>query len=173
MRMPGSPIRSSSHYSCKARILAALVTAILPATAAALFLWLVPSACELQKVKAIYRWTCLLPGLLIIVPAVIGTLLSAFGYLIQRSSRRFPDGWLGLTVASGLITQLVLIGAYLLALEPAYRGIMLGELLTIPQPFVAGAVSGAVFWVALQLGTRFAGARAGRPDAQGDDPANR
>ena len=144
MQMPGSPITSSSRYSPQAYILAALVTAIVPAATAALFLWLLPSACDFQKTKAIYLWTCLLPGLLIAVPAVIGPLWSAIAYFIQRSGRRFPDGRLALTLGTGLITQAILIGAYLLALEPAYRGLMLRELLVIPQPFVAGAIAGAV-----------------------------
>ena len=173
MRMPGSPKTSSYRYSPKAYVLAALATAIVPAATAALFLWLAPSVCDFQKTKAIYRWTCLLPGLLIVVPAVIGPLWSAITYFIQRSGRRFPDGWLALTLGSGLITQVILSGAYLLALEPAYRGMMLRELLVIPQPFVAGAIAGAVFWMALQFGARFAQPAEGSPVAQGDDPADR
>ena len=163
--MPDAPIDSSSRYSLQVHILAALVTAVIPAAAAALFLWLVPSACDFQETKATYRWTCLLPGLLIVVPAAVGLLLSAIGYLTRRSGHRFPGGWLALTVATGLMTQLILTGAYLLALEPAYRGMMLRELLVIPQPFVAGAIAGAVFWMALQLVTRIARARAYSPVA--------
>ena len=95
----------------------------------------------------------MLPGLLIVVPAGVAILLLIASFLNERSGRRFPDGWLVTIIAVGLLTQVVLVGGYLLALDPAYRGGLLGELLLVPQPFAAGAIAGAVFWVTLHLGT--------------------
>jgi hypothetical protein len=63
-----------------------------------------------------------------------------------------PDGWLAFIPAAGVCTQIVLCGGYLLMLGAAYRELFLAEILFIPQPFVAGAISGAVFWVTLNRG---------------------
>jgi hypothetical protein len=37
-------------------------------------------------------------------------------------------------------------------LGAAYGELFLAEILFIPQPFVAGAISGAVFWITLNRG---------------------
>lgn len=153
MRMFDSAIRTAGAAPPMALLPAAIVTALLPPVAAGLYRWLVPAGCDMGLEAATYRWTCLFPGLLFVVPTAIALLLGIVSYLNQRLGRRLPDGWLVTAAAAGLITQIVLLGSYLLILEPAYRGSMLGELLLIPQPFVAGAVAGAVFWITLNAST--------------------
>lgn len=63
--------------------------------------------------------------------------------------RKAPDGWLVTPLFAGFFTQVVLIGAYLIALDPAYRTRLFGEIAFVPQPFVAGATAGVVFWLTL------------------------
>ena len=161
MQIVNSAIRTSGQRQHKVYILAAIVAAIVPTVAAALFVWLVPAGCDIRGDAAIYRWTCLLPGLLIVVPVAVAFLLLLANLLNHRSGHRYPDGWLVTILGAGLLTQLILIGSYLLVLDPAYRGLMLGELMLIPQPFVAGAISGTVFWLTLHLATRIIGLRQG------------
>ncbi len=131
------------------------MTAVLPAAGAFLILWLVPTGCDVRGDAATYRWTCLFPGLLIPVPIIAAPLLLTANLLNNRSGRRVPDGWLVTILAMALLTQVVLISAYLLALDPAYRSMLLAELMLIPQPFVTGAIAGATFWVTLYLRARF------------------
>lgn len=143
---------------------AALVAAVLPSAAAALYLWLVPAGCDMRLDEATYRWTCLLPGLLIVVPAVVAILLSITNLLNNQIGRRLPDGWLVTTLAIGLLTQVILSGTYLLALDHAYRGRMMAEIIFAPQPFVAGAIAGLISWLTLHVGIRPGSARPGPQD---------
>jgi hypothetical protein len=133
--------------------------------------WLVPAACDIGLDKSTYRWTCLLPGLLIVVPPALALVLPIASVINRRSGNHFPKGWLVTSAVAGLLTQIVLVGAYLLALDPAYRGMMLMELIFVPQPFVAGAVAGTVFWITLNLGTRSSSARGIRNTVPGNDSA--
>ena len=141
---PAQGLRPGKHLT------AALVTAVLPATLGFLYLWLLPSGCALGREPWAYRWTCLLPGLMIVVPIGIALVLLAANLVAARLAVRLPGGWLTQPLAAGLFSHVVLIGAYVLALEPAYRGDLLGELLMIPQPFVAGFVAGVVYWLTLR-----------------------
>ncbi len=60
-----------------------------------------------------------------------------------------PDGWLVTVLAVGILAQTLLVGAYLIAAGPGYLGLMMAQAVFIPQPFVAGAVAGAIFWITL------------------------
>jgi len=164
MRIFSSSIRASRQSQPGAFIPAAIVTAVLPSAAAAVYLWLVPAGCDMRLDAATYRWTCLLPGLLIVVPAVVAILLSVANLLNNRIGRRLPDGWLVTTLAVGLLTQVILSGAYLLALDHACRGRMMGEIISVPQPFVAGASVGLIFWLTLHVGIRPGSTRSGPKD---------
>ena len=55
-------------------------------------------------------------------------------------------------LALGLLTQVILLGGYLLLLDPGYRGDYLGQLILVSQPFVAGASAGAIYRASLHLG---------------------
>lgn len=164
MRIFSSSIRASSQHQPGAFIPAAIVTAVLPSAAAAVYLWLVPAGCDMRLEEATYRWTCLLPGLLIVVPAVVALLLSVANLLNDRYGCRLPDGWLVTALAVGLLTQVILSGAYLLALDHAYRGRMMAEIMFVPQPFVAGAIAGLIFWLTLHVGIRPGSPRPGPKD---------
>lgn len=117
-------------------------------------MWLVPAGCDIRGDASVYRWTCMLPGLMIVVPAAIALCLPIAMYLNRRLVHRFPDGWIATILTVGVFTHLILVGGYLLLLEPPYRGLMFWEIAFIPQPFVAGAIAGGVYWATLQLGTR-------------------
>ncbi len=149
MRILNSAIRTSGERQPRAYVLAAIVTSVLPAAAATVFLWLVPSACDIRGDEAIYRWLCLLPGLLIVVPIAVAFVLSFTSFLNARFGRRFPDGWFVTITGVGLRTHVVLSVSYLLALGPAYVEVFFREVIFIPQPFVAGATAAAVFWLTL------------------------
>ncbi len=90
-----------------------------------------------------------MPGLLLVVPVAVAIVLTITTLLNRRRSHPMPDGWLATVLAAGILTQVVLTGAYLIAAGPAYMGALMGQAILIPQPFVAGAVAAAVFWTAL------------------------
>ena len=131
------------------------MTALLPGAAAGSYLWLFPVGCEsLSLSPAIYRWTCLWPGLMVVVP-VAGALVLPIGSMLNRRlPKPFPDGWLVSILVFGVLVHVLLMGAYLVALEPGYRGAFLLEAIAIPQPFVAGAATAACFRVALFFARR-------------------
>lgn len=97
----------------------------------------------------VYRWTCLLPGLLVVVPIAAAIALSAIALLNRQFVRRLRGGWFATVVGFALFTQAVAVVSYLLALDPAYRGAMVWELLSAPQPFTAGAIASGFFWFVL------------------------
>ncbi len=105
------------------------MTALLPAAAAALFLWLAPRGCDIRGDVAIYRWTCLLPGLLLVVPLGVALLLPPLLIVGRRRVPPVPDGWLVTILATGAATELVFLSAYFLYLDPAYRALFLKEAL--------------------------------------------
>lgn len=130
---------------------AAVVTAFVPPVAAALLIWLVPETCEVWVSHARHRWTCLLPHLILVAPPVMAIVLTIFTIFNQRLDRPFPDGWMVTVLAVGLLTHVLLIGTYLvLALGQGYFGLgITAQLFSIPQPFLAGAIAAAVYWIAL------------------------
>jgi hypothetical protein len=73
----------------------------------------------------------------------LGLLLALANQINRRTGRRCPDGWLVTIAASGVFTQ-----AYLFTLDAAYRSLFAADLIFLAQPFVAGTIAGAVFWVA-------------------------
>ncbi len=150
MQIFSSAIRASGDYDPKATLLGALATAVVLPVASFLWMWLVPAGCDIRGDAALYRWTCLLPGLLVVVPTALAAILALATFLNHRSERRFPDGWLVTVLGAGILTHVVLIGSYLIALGPAYHS-MFVEVLLVPQPFVAGVIAGTVFWVTLQM----------------------
>jgi hypothetical protein len=136
------PVRASIFRS-------AVVTALLP-TAAAL-IWLVLVGCGVWVGQALHGWTCMLPGLMLVVPPVAALLLPMLTILNQRRDRRFPDGWLVTVLAIGLLTQVLFVGAYLFALlGQGYFGLWITvQIISVPQPFIAGAIAAAVYWTTL------------------------
>lgn len=154
MRLFASAIRASGEYKLRDYVQACVVTAIVPAITAWLFMELVPTGCDIRGDPSVYRWTCLLPDLMIAVPAVVAFCLPLAINFNRRLGHGFPDGWLMTTLAVGFVAHLALVGGYLLFVEPAYRSMLLGELAFIPQPFVAGAIAGGIYWVTLNLGGR-------------------
>lgn len=96
----------------------------------------------------------MLPILLFSVPVAAGVLLPLAALLNARLGRPVPDGVLPTALLTGVIAHLVLILGYFFLLNPAYRDRFLWESLAIPQPFLAGAISGAVFSLVLLLQTR-------------------
>jgi hypothetical protein len=141
--------RTSTRHKGTDLLRAAIVTALVPAAAAALLMWLVPAGCDIRGSTTVYRWTCLLPGLVFVSAVPMAGFLSIAMIVNQRLDRPFPDGWLTTVLAVGLLSQLLLSVVYLIVLDTAYRGQFLTEVIFIPQPFVAGAISGAVYWTAL------------------------
>lgn len=148
----GTAIRAQRSLPTRDIVRAAILTATVPPLLALLFLWQVPMGCALRTDPATYRWTCLLPGLLVVTPIGVAVLAPIVLALNRRRARPLPDGWLAFIAAAGVCTQIVLCGAYLLMLGAAYAALFLAEVFFIPQPFVAGAISGAVFWVTLNRG---------------------
>ena len=115
-----SALRSSERHTSREHFRAAVVTALLPATTAGLMLWVFPKGCDLRGDPAAYRWTCLLPGLALIVPfaTAIGLLIGT--KINYRLGRLLPDGWLTTILITGLFAQIVLAATYLVVLNPAY-----------------------------------------------------
>lgn len=142
--MPGTPGR-------RALVFAALLTAVGLPVLAGLYLWLVPAGCDGRGSPGTYRWTCLLPGLIVSVSFVAGLSLPVILIVNRWMGRRLPDGLLPIVVGTGVTTWIVLMGSYALMLDRAYRDLFFWEALTIPQPFLAGALAGLVFWMAVYL----------------------
>jgi uncharacterized membrane protein len=130
---------------------AGIAAAVLPAAAAALFLWLFPAGCDLRGDPATYRWACLLPGLMISGSWLLALFLAAVSYVRRGAATGLLRGFLAMTVGAGLLVHLVLVGAYLLLLDPVYRALGTAELLFMPQLFCAGAIGGAVFWITREV----------------------
>ncbi len=158
-------IRTGTRHRLADHLRATVVTALGPAALAAAAIWLFPTGCDLRGDPAVYRWTCLLPGLLILVPVVAALALLAAHVLARKVPARVPDGWLVATLTVGVATQAALPALYAAAL-PGHRFDVdvLGELFSIPQPFVAAAVAGAVYWTALNW--RATPGAAGREDSE-------
>lgn len=152
MTVRQSAIRATARGRARDHLRAAIVTAVVPTAAAVLLLWLVPAGCDERGDPAVYRWTCLLPGLLTMVPVGVAVVLPIALALNARLARPLPDGWLVTVLGVGLVVQVVLATAYALVLGPAYRALFLAEIIFIPQPFVAGAIAGAVYWAVLHMG---------------------
>ena len=129
---------------------AALAAAVIPISAAGLVIWLSPAGCDIRGDPAFYRWTCLLPGLMLTVPVIVAVALATVFSLNKRLTNPVPDGLLVTVFGAGLLMHLVMIGGYSFLLNPAYRGLFLWEQMRIPQPFLAGAVPAAVFWIVLR-----------------------
>lgn len=167
MTLLATAIRTGTRHRPTDHLRAAVVTALGPAMLAMAAIWLYPKGCDLRGDPVVYRWTCLLPGLLIPVPVVVALVLPAAGFLARKAPARLPDGWLVTTLTVGLTTQVVLMALYATTL-PAHRLAFLGEVFSIPQPFVAGAIAGAVYWMALNWRGRPSVAAGGARDAADD-----
>lgn len=132
-------------------VCAALVTAVALPLFGLAVTQLVPATCHTRGNSELMRWGCLLPGLLIVVPIFLAALIP-FGLWINR--QRLPDGVLPGVICVGVLTHIALMALYLFFLDNAYRGSFLRAFLEIEQPFVAGALSAAVFWGVLALRQR-------------------
>ena len=94
------------------------------------------------------------------VPIVAAPLLCAFHLTNLKLGRKLPDGWMVSVVGTGVVTYIVEIGGLILAMESAERILFAADLFALPQPFVAGALVGGVYAVALPVIRRLA--QAGR-----------
>lgn len=154
MRIAGGLWRSGAPPNLKRLVLAALAAAVIPVALGYLVVLAVPHGCHVRGAASLYRWSCMLPIFLFSIPVVAGVLLPLAALLNARLGRPVPDGVLPTALLTGVIAHLVLILAYFLLLNPAYRDRFLWESLAIPQPFLAGAISGAVFSLALSFQNR-------------------
>ena len=128
---------------------AVIVTAFVPATAATLFLWQVPEGCGVWVNHSRHRWTCLLPGLLLFIPIITAILMTIFTVFNQRLERPVPNGWLVSTLSFGMVTHIIFLVGYALALGPGYFDSFLTQAIFIPQLFLAGVIAASVYWIAL------------------------
>jgi hypothetical protein len=140
-------------------IRASVLTAAMPGCLAVVLVWLVPAGCDIRGDPALYRWTCLLPGLMVPVSIAVALLLPLAMLLNLRLGQPVPDGWLAVIMVVGTAAQAGLVGGYYLSLDAAYRRLFLSEVAFVPQPFVAGAISATVYMVALRIGRRPSRAR--------------
>ena len=148
MRFWETALRAPRAHTAGDLVRAIVVALVVPPAAGAVLLWLLPSGCDLGGEPVTHRWSCLFPWLLVTLPLVLAVLVPIALILNRRLSRPLPDGWLVVIPAVGAVTQIVLCGGYLLTLDPAYRDLFWAELPSIPQPFVAGTIVGAVSWTA-------------------------
>lgn len=142
----------------KSHLIAAGATGLVCATLVASLIGMAPSGCGIQGSAALTRWTCLFPSLLALCTALTAFLLpltdwvgTKIGWPLQWGPRITP-------VITGITAQIVLIGAYMFALDPAYRFQFFKMAFLIPQPFIAGAMAGLIYWLALYAHERRAGA---------------
>ncbi len=145
MNLWGGIWRLPTAPRTRASLVAAIPTALIPAACASVILWLFPQGCDIRGDAALYRWTCLLPSLLVSVPLFAAVILPVAMLLNTRFGRPVPDGWLPTVLLTGILSQAVLVGGYFYFLDSAYRDPFLAELLSIPQPFLAGVVAAAVY----------------------------
>lgn len=140
---PTSPTRT------RHRIYAVIVASILPGLLAGAIMLVYPAGCDERGGPNVYRWTCLLPRLLLLLPMLIAVFLPLAGWLNRRLPRPLPDGWTATALFTGLATQLVFVAFYASVLDPTYFRLFLAEAVYIPQPFVTGAVTAACYKAAL------------------------
>lgn len=145
---------SQAVFSAMDHARAAVLTLFVPATIAALTIFLVPAGCDVHGDAVLYRWTCLFPGLLIPVPVAVAVILPLLAWPNLRLLRGLYGSWIALPAVAGLMTQVILGGAYLVLLGPGYRALFWHDIVFLPQPFVAGAISGAIYAIALRLRRR-------------------
>jgi hypothetical protein len=109
----------------------------------------------------LYRWTCLFPGLLIVVPPVLAGIFAVASYVNAHRKRPPARGFVPRLVLSGIGTQLVCLAGYAVFLVPAYREAFFVTSALVPQPFAAGAVAAATYDLARR---RAAGSTVSSPD---------
>ena len=127
------------------RAVPAIVTALALPVLALGYFWSAPAACQVGKAPWLYRWTCLFPGLLIVVPPVLAGIF-AVGASIDARRRSAPErAFIPRLVLSGIGTQLVCMAGYAVILDPAYREAFFATSALVPQPFAAGAVAAATY----------------------------
>ena len=142
------------------RVYAVIAASLLPGLLAGPIMLIFPTGCDVRGDPNLYRWTCLLPRLLLLLPAVIAVFLPLAGWMNRGLPRPLPDGWLAIVFGTGLVTQLSFLGFYSLVLDPANFQRFLAEAIQIPQPFVTGAVTAACYKAALDWFGRRAARRA-------------
>lgn len=153
------PMNTAFPFRTRHRVYAVVVASILPGLLAGAILLIFPSGCDERGAPDVYRWTCLLPRLLLLLPMLIAVFLPISGWLNRRLHRPLPDGRLASALITGLATQLAFVASYAMVLDPAYFRAFLAEVVYIPQPFVTGAVTAASYKAALH----WFGRRAGMP----------
>jgi hypothetical protein len=127
--------------------LAALATGTVPVALGFGAYWLMPWGCDANA------WTCVLPLCLIWLGPVGAVVLPVVFVLNRRRRRPLPDGILPVMLAAGLAGQVAATLTALWLTEALIRRLFLWDVLILPQGFVAGAIVGAVFAVALRAAT--------------------
>jgi hypothetical protein len=98
-----------------------------------------------------YDSLCLLPLLLLTMPIFGVPVLTAAFAINRRLQRPVPDGWLPTIILSGCLGQIAVSVFAFSTASPNFREIFFYDLLFVPQGFVAGLVTGAVFWLSLYV----------------------
>lgn len=143
-RVPGTPAPSQADHLWAAAAMAVVPSVIgfLIATAT--------GACHAGRAANFYEWGCLLPmtvvmtslGFLVLVPIAV---------VLARKGRRVgPDGWLVAIVGGGLLAQVVIVSYFrFVVVGNGFNPLTQAEMLFMPWPFLAGAISAGVYRAAL------------------------
>ena len=126
-------------------VIATAAAAILPAMLGWLVFAAYPQGCGTRVGTAIAQWACLMPGLMISVSWIVALLLPLGLMLNRRLGHLAPPRWFVIVPLAGGLTFIVLTTIYAILLGPAYFEIFAGEILTLPQPLLAGAIPAAIY----------------------------
>lgn len=143
-RAPGPPVLRAADHLRAAGTMAVVPSLLAYVTATA------SGGCHYKRVIGVYEWWCLFPvtviatslGFLLPVPAAI--VAPRAGAWIART------GWIAATLAGGLLAQVAIVGYVRLVLVgDGVNPMTTAEMLLMPWPFMAGAISAGVYRGAL------------------------
>ncbi|NNE89422.1 MAG: hypothetical protein HKN27_15240 [Silicimonas sp.] len=139
------------NLSRKSHAIAALALALISMVVVARIIWMAPEGCSFGGNATLNRWLCLFPSLLALCATIGAILLPFAAWLGHKANRPLRFGPLITPLLTGIAMHVLLIGAYLILLGAAYRAQFLAMSFFIPQPFVAGALVGLIYWSVLSL----------------------
>jgi hypothetical protein len=146
-------VASAIHLARRHYVWAGILTATIPMLLAYAIYWLAPWGCDANA------WLCLLPLSLIVVAPIAALILPFAVFFNRRRRRPLPDGWLPITLSTGVLAQTGISATSLWLYGDYLRHLYLVDVLIFPQAFVAGAMVGTVFSASLSILSR--GARNG------------
>ena len=109
-----------------------------------------PWGCATRAGIDVYAWTCLLPGNLFTAAPVAVAVLAAASAGSQKIFDWMKRHPLVLTVLTGAIVHAATAFIFGVLVESGRRYGLLWDILSLPQPFVAGASAACVFAFALR-----------------------